>query len=155
MSEKQPKEQAQKPKMGRPTKYTPEICQRMVDYFNTELYEIKQKKVKSKFGETIQEYAVPCRLPTFERFSVLEDLANSTIKLWREKHPDFSAAYEKCKNIQKEILMHHGLTGNYNAAFAKFVAINCTDMREQVDHNIDANLKINELDIDKKDKGVC
>lgn len=146
------KPELEKKPVGRPTKYNPKICETMINYFETELFEVKKKKVMTKFGPVEQEYLVACRLPTFERFSVDQKLADSTIRLWKEKHTEFSAAYRACKKIQKEILMYHGLAGNYNATFAKFVAINCTDMIDGVAPQQDGPIQII---IQKEDEELC
>ena len=72
----------------------------------------------------------PSHLPTFERFAFEIDVCMDTLKEWRDTHRDFSLAYKRAKALQKNHLMAHGLSGGYNSNFAKFVAINCTDMMD-------------------------
>jgi hypothetical protein len=37
-------------------------------------------------------------------------------------------------------LTQNGLRGNYNCLFAKFVAINATDMKEKSEHEVNLNV---------------
>ena len=72
-------------------------------------------------------------MPTFEGFAKEINVNVDTLKAWRDVHEEFSASYKKCKDIQKRFLLSHGLTGGYNSSFAKFVAINCTDMVDRTE----------------------
>lgn len=110
---------------GRPSKYDSKYCQMMIDYFNRIPYEkVKRKLVVSDF-------------PTFEGFANKICTTTNTIVDWTEKHEDFLLAYRQCKAYQKDILTQNGLRGNYATLFAKFVAINATDMKEktEVEHS--------------------
>lgn len=150
-AEKIPEKKQEKNPVGRPTKYSPEICNEMISFFSKELYEVRKKTVIVKGRKFDVDEHLPCKLPTFESFAVHKKLADSTIRLWKEKHEEFSAAYEICKKIQKDILIHHGLLGNYNAAFAKFVAINCTDMKDgNQDNTLHQDITINVSEKDMK-----
>jgi hypothetical protein len=113
-------------KIGRPTKYKPEYCKQLIDFFNRPLT-IKGFEGK-QYGNT---------LPTFERFAADINVNMSSLTEWRNKHEDFSTAYKICKLIQKDFLIQNGLTGRYNSTFGIFVAKNITDMRDQHQIEID------------------
>lgn len=123
----------EKSKGGRPTKYKPEYCQKMIDFFDRPLYET------ISLGK--DERVVPTRFPTFERFAYNIGVNADTLKSWASKFPEFLGSYEICKNMQKDYLIYHGLTGGYNSNFAKFVSLNLTDMVEKVTHEAVDNKK--------------
>jgi len=108
-------------KVGRPSDYRPEYAQMMIDYFNRVPYTVKGKK------------EIPADYPTIEGFACKIMIAPKNLRDWTDKHEEFRTAYEYAKSKQKEILIANGIRGNYNTLFAKFVAINATDMRERVD----------------------
>lgn len=113
---------------GRPTDYKPEYCEKIIEYFDKD--PIKEVKLKDKNGkETIEE--IPADFPTFEGFAVSIKVHRETLLNWKKKHKEFFDAYTVCQDIQKNILIQNGLRGNYNCLFAKFVAINATDMRDK------------------------
>lgn len=123
--------------IGRPTKYTPELIPKMIKFFGAELVQVVDREYVDKKGEkkTLVEI-VPRELPTFEMFAHKNDLTVTRLKEWQkeenvEKYPGFRAAYEHCKALQKDFLVQNTLLGRYNQHFAKFVAINITDMRDK------------------------
>lgn len=105
---------------GRPTKYKPEYCQQIVEWF-----EVKVKENELPF---LSKWAR-------QEARVCEDTAIE----WTKQHEDFSEAYKKAKDIQKEFLITGGLTGKFNPTFAIFTAKNITDMRDMT--NIDHTTK--------------
>lgn len=121
--------------LGRPTKYSNDIPDKMIEWFERE----------PKF-EVVGDVKIPPYLPTFERFATrVMRVSVDTLHEWTLHYPAFSEAYKHCKNIQKEHLIQYGLNGLYNPAFAKFVAINCTDMSDSVklentNHNINIEI---------------
>ena len=46
-------------------------------------------------------------------------------------YPEFSLAYTRAKQMQKDLLVQGGLLGVYDSKFSIFVAQNFTDMRER------------------------
>jgi hypothetical protein len=120
-----PKGSKKNTNLGRPTKYNKDIPKKMINWF---------REMTQKEGEMKGKVYLPPKLPTFERFAVFEiDVCMDTLMEWRQHYEDFSAAYNKCKMIQKDHLNQHGLNGSYNAHYTKFVAMNVTDMREKVE----------------------
>ena len=120
-----------KNKGGRPTKYREEYCEQMIEYFDQEPYKVDCNGKKD-----------PNEFPTFSRFAVDIGVNRDTLKEWRNVHPLFSAAYKKCKELQRHILMTNGLMGLYAPAFACFTAKNVTDMRDKKEVDVSGGMKI-------------
>jgi hypothetical protein len=117
---------------GRPTKYRKEYCQKLVEFFSIEPTKEVTKTITTAKGTVIEEPVErAARLPTFERFAVNIGACVDTLIEWTKKHKEFSEAYTYAKALQKDILVTNGLLGLYDAGYAKFVSINCTDMRDR------------------------
>lgn len=136
--------------MARPKKYLKKYCKMMLDYFNREptyKEEMLNGQLKTIEVEKISD------LPTFEGFATSIGVCDDTIVNWTKEFPEFLATYKICKSYQKYILVQNGLNGNYNSNFAKFVAINATDMveKKEIKHSgeiktINIDEKINEIE---------
>lgn len=121
---------------GCPTKYKPEYCEQIVEYFNKPSYEpiiIKDDEgnetvATNKQGKPIMK---PCSLPTKEGFAFSIGVHSETLINWAKKFAEFFEAIKKAENLQKNILIQNGLIGNYEKTFAIFVAKNVTDMKDQ------------------------
>lgn len=154
---------------GRPTKYLPEYCQRMYDYFNAEPFykeeiptitkekleiegspetEAKQVKIQTKW-----EYKAN-KFPTLERFASDLGVTVQTLHNWCEDNQDFFDAFKICKQLQKDFIMQNGLLKLYDSGFAKFIAVNCTDLKMESDNNNGLDNEETEYDSSafKKDK---
>lgn len=115
---------------GRPTKYKKEYPKLLVEYF------LKcQKKLAT-------EKAIPF-LSKFTRevMGVCEDTAIE----WTKEYPEFSEAYKKAKEIQKECLIMGGLTGLFNPTAFIFTAKNITDMRDSQEVKHSGSISLTDL----------
>jgi sugar-specific transcriptional regulator TrmB len=104
---------------GRPTKYNPEYCQDIIEYF------------KSEANET---------LPLFEEYATNLDISKSTLYKWAEDHKDFSDAMQKAKQIQETKWIQKSLANEVNVKFSIFMGKNCfgwTDRTEST-HKVDS-----------------
>lgn len=115
---------------GRPTKYKPEYCQRLIEYMQQ-----NGKEVKKPFMHegVITDHVLGYLPRFFEGFATEIDVTVSTLTLWKDVHPEFSAAYEKAKQIQLDKLASGTIAGVYNAAGAIFALKNMhrwTDRQE-------------------------
>lgn len=122
----------EKKKNGRPEKYKPEYCKKMIEFFSIEPNKVTKVITNGKndyYKE--EEKLIPNDLPTFEKFAQLLDVSVDSMMRWRDKHKKFRVAYEKCKAMQKHILVVNGLSGLYASNFAIFVATNFTEMRSK------------------------
>lgn len=108
----------------RPTKYEKEYAIKMLDHFSVDVFRmVGSKKILNRF-------------PTFERFAVGIGVTHKTLLNWTKANDEFLQAYELCKDIQKALIVEGSMTGDYNAAFAKFLAVNVTDLRDRVEQEI-------------------
>ncbi len=136
--------------VGPPTKYRDEIPQELLAYFSKPLYEVIQKEVATNSGVQVVNDLRPSEFPSIEGFCGKLLISKQTFHNWTKEHPQLMDAYKVCKDLQKRHLVEHGLQGNYNSSFAKFVAINCTDMveKKEIEHTV------NEIKIDETDKAL-
>ena len=130
-------------KRGRPTKYKPEFCQQLIDFFDVEPYEdVKIPHYKGKGDKRELVWTdlkrMANRLPTLRNFAKHINVSVRVIYNWVDSkqdvfHEEFLHAFTCAKEIRKWFLIENGLNGLYNPLFAKFVAINITDMEEKAD----------------------
>lgn len=98
---------------GRPTKYKPEYCQGIIDYFHD-----------SEGCPLIQDYA----------HSI--GVNKTTLYEWEQNYPDFSNAIKTAREMQESKLVSGALTGKFQQAFSIFMAKNIIGWRDkhEVDH---------------------
>ena len=132
-----------KNKGGRPTKYKPEYCKRLIAFFDIEKNKrvVKKEKNITKSNGTVEseiEYMLIAEdLPTFEKFARSIGVSYDTlISEWAKKYKEFSEAYNTAKQIQKEFLTDNGLKGLYPPSSFIFVAKNITDMKDKQDLDV-------------------
>lgn len=121
---------------GRPSLYSPEFCEMLIKHFDQPLYIMKKKQVASGGRKVEVEEERPNSMPTFEAFAGSIGVTHNTLRNWCKDFPEFFSAYGHCKDIQKKFILEHGMMGGYNPGFAKFVAINVTDLKEVVTHDV-------------------
>jgi hypothetical protein len=130
MSSQDENKDTTKPKQGAPIKYHSGIPKKLTDFFDRQLYTLDENGNR-----------VPTKLPTIERFCCEIDIVKSTFYEWVKKYPELSNAFKKAKAYQKDQLIQMALIGIYKEGFAKFVAINVTDMKDKIDHDIGKDAK--------------
>jgi len=136
MSDSQAENKVANP-IGRPSKYSVEMPDRLIGYFNSlETFVFMDKtypKIKTKAG-----------------FCADNLIAKATFDRWCEAHEEFRGAWNIAKQMQANQI--HNLTANriIDGNYGKLLAINCTDMKDKVEHTIDkAVIAVN---IDKEDE---
>jgi len=123
----------QKPKkkepapIGRPTKYRPEYCQEIINYFSIPYVDD-------------QGHAVPP--PYFMNYALSIGINMDTLTEWRNKYEDFSVAYRIAKEKQLQFIINNALLGGYNASFAWRAVMNMHEWRDKAD--VDSTLKVDE-----------
>lgn len=135
--------------MGRPTKYKPRYCQKLIDFFDVEPYEerkIPHYKGSGKNREHVWDdiKLIPRRLPTLRKFAKSIKVSYVTTYEWINKYKEFSNAFTHAKEIRKEFLIDNALAGMYPPNTFKFVAVNLTDMRDVTEVIGDLYISVNE-----------
>ncbi len=130
--------------IGAPTKFLPEYCQAIVDYFTVD--------------EVFREHAdkngkiqlLPIHFRMFEKFAASIHVSDDTVVEWT-KHPEymgqvngeemsFSSAYTRAKQLQKAILAQGAMSGAFAPQFSIFLAKNITDWKDK--QEVEGTLKI-------------
>ena len=111
------------------SKYDEKYCDQMLSYFRSE-----------------EKY------PQFEEFADLINVTTSTLNNWKAEHKEFNDIYERCLQVQRMKLNKFALLGVFNAAYAKFIAVNHHGMAEKTenDANITFNMQYSSPEIDEE-----
>ena len=103
-----------RPTGGAPTKYKPEYCQKIIEFFSGDPYE----QFKDAEGNPTD---FPPKLPTIERFADYLGVVKSTIYEWTKKHPEFSNAVEISKQKERLFLNDAGLASIYDRGYTLLI----------------------------------
>ncbi len=104
---------------GRGTKYKPEYCQEIIDYFNSFRIEVINDKVFAP------------DLPQFSKWARKIGVEEKTIYNWKSEYPEFLQSFDTCLAIQRELLQDFSLKGLYNPTIAKMILNVNHDMVEK------------------------
>ena len=117
--------------VGPPTKYKDTYPEALLEFFK----DIKPLKLNGK--------EVGFILPTIEKYCSNIGIVTSTFYKWCDEKPRLSSAFKVAKQCQKDTIIQLSLNGIYKEGFAKFVAVNCTDMRDKLEtSNTNKEVKI-------------
>lgn len=136
---------------GRPSKYKPEYCEKILYFFTREYTREVTKIRETKNGAVEVTEEKPNPLPLFEKFAVEIGVHRETLLNWTTRHPEFFDAYKKAKEIQLDMLLQNGLAGHYNSAFGIFALKNMFGWRDKQEIEQSGTVSIN---IDKDDEAV-
>jgi len=137
-------------KRGRKTKYRPEYCNKIIEFFNVEPYEEIRLPHYNEDGsikwEDVKRFAR--KLPTLVQFAKYIGASYPTVYRWQDEkdgayQKEFQEAYARAKESQKDFLIQAGCLGVYNSHFAIFTAKNITDMRDSSDLNVKGGFNLN------------
>ena len=126
---------------GRPPKFKDEFADMLLAFFSQP--PTKEITIRDKSGnETVQ--ILPNTFPTLARFATNIGVTRETLHDWATaknpdglyKHPIFSYAYKKAKDLQEANLVEGTISGAYNSTFAIFTAKNVLGWRDKVDQEI-------------------
>ncbi len=101
----------------RPTKYRPEYCQMIIDFFSVDSY-------KTHVDEERNDTGLPAKFPTVERFADSIGVVTNTVYNWSKKHPEFLHSLKRAINLQKTVLIEGSMAGLYQSPFNIFAAKN-------------------------------
>ena len=112
---------------GRPTKYKPEYCDMIVDYFRREPVTVLYKKEYNRDGSLKCETPITTatEFPTFQGFADSIDVNDDTLVEWAKVYDGFSASYARAKQLQHQIWLINSMDNRYNSQFAQFFGANC------------------------------
>ena len=96
---------------GRPTKYGPDIPERLEGYMSN----------------------CPDTLPSKCGFAVFVGVCENTLTNWGREHPEFLRALRRLHTRQHAELINRGLNGTYNASLAKLILCSNHGHRERSD----------------------
>src|SRR3989338_6599187 len=108
-------------KAGRPTKYKPEYCQRIIDYMNGDGDQIYKPFA---YEGDVSDHQLGYLPRFFEGFAREIGVTRDTLNEWCKVYPKFSDAYKKAKEIQLEKFTKGLVSGVYNSAGAIFAMKN-------------------------------
>ena len=127
---------------GRPTVYRDEFVDMIIEFFSQS--PTKEVTVRdAKGNETTQ--TLPGQFPTLARFATNIGVTKDTLHDWATakdihtgelKHPEFSSAYKKAKDLQEANLVEGTIAGAYNSTFAIFTAKNVLGWRDKIEQEI-------------------
>lgn len=141
-------------KNGRPTSWTPELNEKLIQTFGTEdRWEDRiSMEITKKNGETVTRYdRFPKPVPWFGRFEFNNGLSIGILSKWAEEEekllkegkpeskPGFLQAYKFAKEAQKEYLVQNGIANIANASVTIFTLKNVSDMRDKVETDVTSN----------------
>lgn len=119
-------------KGGRPTKYDSKYCKQIIAMFDVEPTREVYETYTYKDGTTKEVSRLePAELPTMADFAKKINVNIDTLYEWAKKHPEFSEAMKKAKEIQENIWQKNSLLGLYNPTFAIFMGKNCYGWKDK------------------------
>ncbi len=132
----------QRPKMGRPTKYKPEYCQQIIDYFsNNDAYEILEHE-----SDETRRKAFLNRPITMYGFAQKIGVDADTVANWANEkdengvlvNPDFFGSYKAALSMQAKQIIEGGLAGVYNSNIAQLMLKNHHGYRDvqAIEHDV-------------------
>lgn len=162
-----PAQQEEKRGVGRPSVFRPEFCQMLLSFFRIDLEREVEVTKQDKEGKpvTVVE-TVLNRFPTLTRFADSIDVTRQTLHDWATaveedgatlKHPEFSYAYARAKDLQESLLIEGGMSGVYEPRFASLASKNLIGWRDQIDQTVTATVtKATTDDLNKLyDEGIA
>lgn len=114
----------------RPTKYTEDMPQKLIEFFSEPLRKMKkiqQATAKGVVELEVEEFIDP---PFIESFCAEHLISKDTFYRWVKTYPEFSDAFKAIKPMQAKILLIGSMKGYYNASISKLILANCTDYKE-------------------------
>jgi len=126
-------------KVGRPTKYSKEMNDKVDEYLEAnqdEEVEVVTLRSDKKGYEKV-DTKLKVSLPTLGGFALYIGVGTTTLEQWGAKYPEFKGSLRKIVEEQKKRLLDKGLSGEYNSTIAKLVLSANHDMREKKDVTTD------------------
>lgn len=125
-------------KGGRPTKYKPEYCDRIIEHFTVQPQQTVYKRTFHPDGSVKSEEPVvlPEQFPTFQKFAAEIEVSVPTLLEWVQEYEEFSNSYARAKQLQEHIWLVNGMGNLYNSQFAQFFGKNCLGYKDKTETEI-------------------
>lgn len=140
------KKKKEKQGRGRPSKYDPIYCRKILEYFEIDPQNFKDITITHKDGSSVdktEEEAAP--LPTIRKFANSIGVDHTTLLEWCKKYPEFSTAYNKAREAQKEFIIENALRDNYSGYFAGLLMKNMFGWRDKTDVEHSGEVKVTHM----------
>lgn len=136
-----------KNKGGAPTKYKPEYCEEIIEYFRLPPSRTEYKEEYFANGDLKSRVpiVIATEFPTFQGFADKIGVHVDTLHEWCKVHEEFSEAYTHAKSLQEKIWLVNGMGGLYNAQFAQFFGKNCLGYRDKQEIDHAGNVKLEDV----------
>lgn len=135
--------------VGRPTKYTDEMPQALLDYFQCAWEALKEvERNKSKVG-VLQYVQKPAEIPLLESFAVEHGVCRDTLHEWECVHPEFSDAVKTAKHIAARVALRLGAASGTPPAITIFTLKNIAGWTDKATLELEGPLTLN---FDPQDK---
>jgi len=108
---------------GRPTSYKPEYCQAIIDFFS----------IPIKTGDVVND------IPLFQDFAHEIGVSRETLHEWKRRHPNFSDAYKKARELQESWWIRGSMKGLFNPAFTIFFGKNVFRWTDRVQTDVEVS----------------
>jgi hypothetical protein len=128
---------------GQPTKYKPEYCDKIIEYFNVPPQQVVYKETYNADGslKSKEPIVLPAQFPTFQGFANdICDVSMMSMMRWCDEHIEFREAYSRAKAIQEKILLINSTGKLYDSQFSQFFAKNCLGYRDKTELAVDATV---------------
>jgi hypothetical protein len=115
-------------KAGAPTKYRPEYCEMILEYFNVDPLQEETVTIITPYGNNkIEKKRIACELPTIEGFCWKIGICKQTLYTWAAEHKEFMDSYLRAHERQEQIIKVCTTAGFYPANFSALLL--------NIDHN--------------------
>lgn len=103
--------------------YSPEMCEKLLDYFYSPKQKIVYDVENFQSGELKRKKPVSFapEYPTLDRFARLIGATVPILYEWEKQYPEFAEACAKAKEAQKNCIIVNALNRNFDAGFSKFL----------------------------------
>lgn len=126
-------------KVGRPTKYKPEYCQMIIDYFSdNDAYDVLEHP-----DDDTKRKAFIKRPITLYGFAQKIGVDDETLRNWAEmrnedgvlENPEFFASYRRALSMQAKQVLEGGMSGVYNSNVVALTLKNLHGFKDVVTNN--------------------
>jgi hypothetical protein len=114
---------------GAPSKYKPEYCEELIEYFNVPPY----------IGDESSDFR------SLSGFAIKIGVSRDTLLEWSKVHPEFEEPYKRVKDFQENYILVNGNKGLINPQFGMFTAKNILGYRDKQPGESDVVVNNNNL----------